>query len=162
MHFKIWLESRYYHGTQDGDNIRQSGFNVSTSGGGQRGLMGVWLTKDVGDATRYANALKEKEGKPEVLEVEVPDDLKIADLNAVETSARSQGDRNDATKSRWKFLGYDIDDLESLSPLRDMQPFAATKILQQMGYDGAWIPNTIGNSGSPELVIFDPKNVRLL
>ena len=159
MNFRQWVESIWYHGTQSGDDIRRTGrFDVSTSGGGQRGLMGVWLTKDPKYAEIYSKALRENPRNPEVLEVEVPDNLKIADLHSVESPLQHL----DAEKARWKFVGYDIDDRNSMQPVRDMQPFALTKLLQQKGYDGALIPNTIHKNGMPELVIFDSARLKLL
>lgn len=159
MGFKAWLESMWYHGTQAGDDIRRSGqLNVSTSGGGQRGLMGVWLTKDPSYAEIYANALREAPGQPEVIQVEIPDSLNIADLYAIQNSLGS----NDAQRAMWKFVGFDVDDMAGMQPVRDLQPYAMTKLLQQQGYDGALIPNTIQKGGEPELVIFDPKNVKLI
>lgn len=159
MNFKEWLlESVWYHGTQAGDEIRKTGrFTVSTSGGGQRGLMGVWLTQDKAYAQLYADALRERKTKAEILAVEIPDLLKIADLTGIEASGG-----NDATRARWQFLGYDVDNHDAMQPVRDMQPFATTKLLKQQGYDGAMIPNTVRTGGKPELVIFDPAHIKLL
>tara|TARA_Y100000034_G_C6896919_1_gene413724 strand:- start:727 stop:1092 length:366 start_codon:yes stop_codon:yes gene_type:complete len=120
--------------------------------------MGVWFTKDEDYAGVYAKALREKGGNIEILRVEIPDNLKIADLYSVEKKAKNP---NDATRARWEFLGYNVDDMESMQPVRDLQPFATTKLLVRMGYDGAMIPNTIYSDGEPELVVFDPKNVKL-
>lgn len=159
MNFKKWIESVWYHGTQSGNEIRQSGqIDISTSGGGQRGLKGVWLTKDPSYANLYAKASRENPRQPEILQVQVPDNLNIVDLYAIQNSLGI----NDAERAMWKFVGFDVDDFASMQPVRDMQPFAMTKLLQQQGYDGALIPNTIQKGGEPELVIFNPGNVRLI
>ncbi len=156
MNFRSWLESVWHHGTQSGDVIRHTGrFEVSTSGGGQRGLLGVWLTQDPKYAEIYSKVSNERPGNPEVLQVKIPDNLKIADLHAVERGGV------DSTRARWKFVGHDVDDMAAMQPVRDLQPFALTKLLQQQGYDGALIPNTIQANGKPELVLFNPDHVKI-
>jgi len=163
MRFAEWLlQETWYHGTQSGDAIRKHRkFKVSMSGGGQRGLRGVWFTEDPEYAKKYADISKSEEGKidpakAEVLQADISSSLNIANLNSVEKTS------GDAVKAMWEFVGIDIDDDESTAKIRGLQPFALTKLLQNAGYDGALIPNTIDKGGKPELVIFDPKKVSLL
>jgi hypothetical protein len=146
----------FYHGTQSGEDIRQHGFEVSTSGGGQRGLMGVWLTKDPEYARIYSDMIG-RQGTPELLKVTVPP-LKLFDFTAIETASNP----SENTRSSWMAVGFDVDDYEGMEEVRNKQPYAMTKILQEQGYDGAWIPNTIREGGPPELVIFNPANIHLL
>lgn len=155
MQFRLWIET-WLHGTKSGDMIREQGFTPSTAGGGQRGLMGVWLTQDQDYASVYANLISGIKGRPEVLAVNLPQHLNIADLVKAESSMPS-----DITRSLWAFVGLDIEKDEDTALIRSLQPFALTKVLQKQGYDGALIPNTVRKDGPPELVIFDPSKVSL-
>jgi len=145
-----WLQKiadTMFHGTQE-NNARQilfHGFEVSTSGGGQRGLLGVWLTKDIDTVNLYANSIG-RQSDPAVVNVSVPS-LNIADL------------RNGDIYEHWAFLGKDLENPEDQKYIRELQPFALTKALQDKGYDGAWIDNTVIKNGFPELVVFDPNKL---
>lgn len=153
--FSKTAQEQFFHGTKEDfvDPIQQCGFEVSTSGGGQRGLKGVWITTDQNNATAYAKCIKEG-GDPVVLRVQVKPGLNIANL--AEAEAEKQG--FDGTVERWNFLGLDLNNPEHQKVIQDAQPFAMTKLLQKAGYDGAWIPNTTSFE-APELVIFDPANI---
>ena len=157
MQFRLWLETAaWYHGTRSGDAIREQGFTPSTSGGGQRGLMGVWLTKDYDYANVYANVTSGVKGQSEVLAASIPDNIAIADLTRVESYSPA-----DHQRAQWQFVGLDIDNDNDAAQIRSLQPYALTKLLQKQGYGGALIPNTIQEGGPPELVIFDPGQVTL-
>jgi len=154
--------SLWYHGTGFGNEIRESGtFKVSGSGGGNRGLRGAWFTQDKSYAKVYANALREKSGDPEILVVEIADDLKLMDFREAEASVTGH---MELLAAQWMLVGVDIYDAEVFGPIRATQPFALTKVLVKKRYHGAIIPNTVekGDDASPELVIFNPQNINII
>ena len=156
LSFKKWMnksmsvpQTGWHHGTQSGDALRTTPIQVSNSGGGQRGLKGFWLTRDLEYAGVYSKVLSEKPGIPEVISFVLSPNLKIANLVGT------------TFEEMWNFVGIDLENNEQTAKLREMQPFAMTKLLVQQGYDGAMISNTVKSGGSDELVIFDPKNVSI-
>lgn len=147
------------HGTCEdfAKKIRTNGFELSVSGGGQRGLKGVWLTSDYGIADTYASGWKYKKALPCVLIVKINPSLNIADLTHSNLS-----NPVDIMFADYKFLGLDIKNDDDLEIIRSLQPFALTKLLVKKGYDGAWISDTLGKTSIPELVIFDSKNLSIV
>lgn len=156
--------SKLFHGTCEeyANQIRSQGFQISTSGGGQRGLMGVWLTYDIKTANIYAkgHGVYDKSKIPCILEVKLKSGLNIADL-----THKGSRDVMDIRKNDFMAVGLDVDNENDLETIRSQQPFSLTKLMKAKGYDGAWISNTLsfGYHGvdSYELVVFDPDNLLL-
>lgn len=152
------LPEQALHGTRSeyAKNIKNQGFEVSTAGGGQRGLKGVWLTLDPNTAHIYANAIRDPQtGEAVTLDVSIKPGLRIADL----TDEMGVADRRVAD---FATVGLDLWNKQDQEIIRAKQPFALTKLLQEHGYDGAWIANTLKQGDPPELVIFDPANLSVI
>lgn len=165
-----WLQKIAYpnlpesamHGTCEdfASKIKASGFEVSTSGGGGRGLKGVWLTQDINTANIYSSGWAYKLALPCVLNVMIKPGLNIADLTHKHINPSGAG--ADAFELDYLMIGLNIHKEDDLKKIRALQPFALTKLLIQNGYDGAWISNTLHpRVSTPELVIFDPANLRI-
>lgn len=150
------MTRRYYHGTAHPDEIREDGFRISTAGGGQMGLRGVWLTEDLATARRYAESagrycwLHDRPrcpgARPAVLTVEVPGRVRIADVRGL--------GRLDAIR---RFAGIDPrEQTADVAWMRATAPWSLTIALQSRGYGGARIDSTLRHGSADEIVVFNP------
>lgn len=140
-----------YHGTRSAEEILRDGFRVSTAGGGQRGLLGVWFSVAREGTVGYSRNAFIGSGPPTVLSCRLRTD-RVVDLTA---SGEGRADL-------WLLLGMDWErDETARTWIRENGPFGVTRHLQQNGWRGARIPCTLG-PGPDEVVAFHPEDVEIL
>ncbi len=154
--FETMLPDVLYHGTPSGNSIRATGFQLSTSGFGQRSLLGVALSPEKSDAIRYAYAhYRSKDGDdPEILY------CRCHAKNLIDV----RGCRG--CYDIWVKLGYDLENdpqaRKFVQTGNGEAPFFLTRILIQMGYDGAIVDNTLDANGPYEICVFYPKDIEVI